>query len=75
MSDVNTVGKTITVGSDASIGMPTQMDAPYEPFSTGDKMRRGKNPKVFDNNGGTNKGSAGGVVNHNGEYGAISYGF
>jgi hypothetical protein len=23
---------------------------PYEPFSTGTRMRRGKNPVVFDNN-------------------------
>ncbi len=45
-------------------------------FSTGNKMRRSSGQsKVFDNNGSTNKGSAGGTINHNGEYGPVTYGY
>ena len=36
---------------------------PYEPFSTGSKMKRGKNSKIFDNNGGDSKAQGGGTVN------------
>ena len=75
MSDINTVGKTLSTGSNSSIGMPEQKDPPYEAFSTGSKMRRGKNPKIFDNNGGDDKGSQGGVIDHNAEYGPVTYGF
>ena len=70
----NNGGETVSTGSNASIGMPEQKDAPYEALSTG-AMRRGKQPKVFDNNGGTNKGRAGGVVNHNNETGPVTFGF
>ena len=74
MSDINTVGKEIQTGSNASIGMPEQKEGPYEPFSTG-KMRRGKQPKVFDNNGGDSKADGAGVVDHNAETGPVTYGF
>jgi len=73
MSDINTVGKILEV-SDTVIGMHDQKTPPYEVVSTG-AMRRGKNPKVFDNNGGDNKGSQGGVIDHNAEYGPVTYGF
>lgn len=68
-------GSVINVGSDSSIGMPEQKNTPYEAFSTGSKMRRGAQSNIFDNNGGTNKGSDGGVINKNGEYGTLTYGF
>jgi hypothetical protein len=74
MSDINTLGKTVSTGSDSSIGMPNQNDCPYEASSTG-KMRRGKNPKVFDNNGGDSKAGSAGVVDHNAEYGPVTFGF
>lgn len=61
--------------NEESIGMPDQKFGPYEPFSEGGKMRRGAQSEIFDNNGGTNKGEAGGVINKNGEYGPITYGF
>lgn len=45
-------------------------------FSTGSKMRRSSGQsKVFDNNGSTNKGSAGGTINHNSEYSSVTYGY
>ena len=47
---------------------------PYEAFSTG-KMRRGKQAKVFDNNGGDSKAGDAGTVNNNSQYGAVTYGF
>ena len=45
-----------------NIGMPKQKDTPSEPFSTGDKMRRGKEPQIFDNNGGESKAAGGGTA-------------
>lgn len=68
-------GNDVTILSDAAIGRHEQQVNPYVPFSDGGKMRRGANPKVFDNNGSSNKGEAGGVVNNNGDYGPITYGF
>ena len=45
-------------------------------FSIGDKMKRSSGQsKVFDNNGSSNKGSAGGTINKNGEYSSVTYGF
>jgi hypothetical protein len=72
---VENKGMELTVGDNASIGMPDQVDCPYEAFSTGDKMKRGKQSNIFDNNGSSNKGSSGGVINNNGEYGQVTYGF
>jgi hypothetical protein len=60
---------------EGGIGMPDQKSPPYEPFSTGEKMRRGKNPRVFDNNGGNSKAGSAGVVNHNDNYGPVTYGY
>lgn len=57
------------------IGMPDQKFGPYVPFSEGEKMRRGAEPEIFDNNGGNSKADGGGVVNKNGEYGPVTYGF
>lgn len=60
------------------IGQPDQKENPYVSFSMGEKMRRSgtkDQTQVFDNNGSSNKGSAGGVINNNGEYGPITYGF
>lgn len=72
----NRNGMVLNIKEDEeSIGMHVQQTNPYVPFSEGEKMRRGAEPEIFDNNGGTNKGSAGGVVNHNGEVGAVTYGF
>lgn len=72
--DIN--GKVMNISEDnSSIGMPNQANTPYEPFSEGGKMRRGASPNIFDNNGGTNKGEAGGVINNNGSYGPVTYGF
>lgn len=69
-------GKVLNMDVNNSlIGMPDQKFNPYVEFSDGGKMRRGANPSVFDNNGGTNKGEAGGVINHNSEKGPITYGF
>jgi len=70
---IETVGKTLSV-SDSVLGMPNQKDCPYEAASTG-KMRRGKNPKVFNNNGGDSKAEGAGVVDNNAEYGPVTYGF
>lgn len=56
------------------IGMHKQVD--NMDFSTGDKMKRSSGQsKVFDNNGSSNKGSAGGTINKNGQYANITYGF
>jgi hypothetical protein len=75
MADINTLGKTVSTGSDASIGMPAQNDCPYESNSTG-KMRRSKSQgKIFDNNGGDSKAGGAGVVDNNAEYGPVTYGF
>jgi hypothetical protein len=60
---------------EGGIGMPNQETSPSVPFSTGDKMRRGAQPQIFDNNGGTSKGDGGGTINKNGEYGPITTGF
>lgn len=68
-------GVEMSTGDNSSIGMPNQINCPYESFSMGDKMKRGKQSNIFDNNGSSNKGSEGGVVNKNGEYGAVTYGF
>lgn len=57
------------------VGMHEQNQNPYVDFSTGEKMRRGSNPKVFDNNGGTSKAGDAGTINNNGSYGPITYGF
>jgi hypothetical protein len=57
----------------ASIGMPIQNANPFVEFSTGDKMRRGAEPQIFDNNGSTSKADGGGVV-ESGYQGPISYG-
>lgn len=60
----------------SSIGMPDQKFNPWEPLSTGDKMRRSDGQsKVFDNNGGYSKADGAGTINKNGEYGPITYGF
>lgn len=63
--------------NNGSIGMPDQSVGPYEPFSTGGKMRRsgGMQNDVFDNNGGSSKADGAGTINKNGEYGPITYGF
>lgn len=58
-----------------SIGMHEQFDSIDLHRNESEKMLRGTQPEVFDNNGGTNKGEAGGVINKNGEYGPITYGF
>lgn len=72
---IETVGKTLNV-SDSVLGMPNQKETPYEPFSTGSKMRRSANQaKIFDNNGGDSKADGAGVVDHNAEYGSVTYGF
>jgi hypothetical protein len=61
---------------DGGIGQPDQKVNPYVPISTGDKMRRSSGQaKVFDNNGGDSKADGAGVVNKNGEYGPVTYGF
>ena len=49
MSDINTVGKEFTP-NEGGIGMPKQVDCPSEPFNSGAKMKRGKQPEIFDNN-------------------------
>ena len=54
MADINTVGKEFTP-NEGGIGMPDQKECPYEPLSTGKKMRRGKQPQIFDNNGNEDK--------------------
>lgn len=57
------------------IGMPEQ-ETPYaRNMSVEDKMKRGAQPQIFDNNGGTSKGDGGGTVNKNAEYGPVTYGF
>jgi hypothetical protein len=62
--------------NEGGIGQPDQKVNPYEPISTGEKMRRSvSQSKFFDNNGGNNKAEAGGVINNNAEYGPITYGF
>ena len=49
---------------------------PWEPFSTGDKMRRSQDQeRFFDNNGGESKADGAGTINKNGEYGPVTYGF
>ena len=58
------------------IGMHQQNTNPFVDFSTGEKMRRGANPRVFDNNGGNSKAPMdAGVVNGNAGYGPITYGY
>lgn len=64
-----------TTIDNASIGMPDQKDTIDLEFYSGPKMRRGKEAEIFDNNGGDSKADGGGVVNHNGEYGPVTYGF
>jgi hypothetical protein len=66
-------GHTFTP-KEGGIGMPAQKDCPYEPLSTG-KMRRGKNPKVFDNNGGNSKADGAGTKETNDMYSSVTYGF
>ena len=75
--DDNRNGQVMNVKEDeSSIGMPNQVDCPYESLSTDGKMRRsGSQSKIFDNNGGESKADGGGVVNHNGEVGPVTYGF
>jgi hypothetical protein len=68
-------GGTINIGDNASIGMPEQESSPSVPFSTGNEMRRGKQPQIFNNNGGDSKADGGGTINKNGEYGSVTYGF
>ena len=58
---------------DGGIGMPDQKNN-YD-GNTADKMRRGANARVFDNNGGDSKAGDAGVVNKNAGYGPITYGF
>jgi hypothetical protein len=67
-------GFTFNVGSDESIGMPEQKFGSPLGFSTG-AMRRGKQAEIFNNNGSSNKGEAGGVTNNNSEYGPVTFGF
>ena len=58
------------------IGMHKQEINPFVAFSMGEKMRRSSGQaKLFDNNGSTSKGDGGGTINHNGEYGPVTYGF
>lgn len=71
----NPNGVVMSAGDNSSIGMPEQKLNPFESFSMGDKMRRGAQPKIFDNNGSYSKGDGGGTINHNGEYGPCTYGF
>lgn len=59
----------------SSIGMPDQKTGPWEPFSMGEKMRRGADSQIFDNNGGDSKAMGAGTINKNGEYGPVTYGF
>jgi hypothetical protein len=74
--DDNRNGQVMNVKEDeASIGMPNQINCPYEPLSTGEKMRRGAEAQIFDNNGGESKADGAGVINKNGEYGPVTYGF
>ena len=61
-------------GRDA-IGMHIQEDSDDLEHSAPPKMKRGKNPKPFDNNGGESKADGAGTVDHNAEYGNITYGF
>ena len=75
--ETNRDGEVMNIKMDESlIGMPNQEFTPYEPFVTEGKMRRSKGQsKVFDNNGGESKADGAGVINKNGEYGSITYGF
>lgn len=68
-------GEELSVEKDSYIGRREQMDCPYESASTGDMRRSSGQAKVFDNNGGNSKAGDAGVVNKNGEYGSITYGF
>jgi hypothetical protein len=68
-------GDTINTGNNASIGQPDQVDTISLDRNTSPTMRRGGESQIFDNNGSSNKGSAGGVINKNGEYGSVTYGF
>ncbi len=56
-----------------SIGMPDQKFNPWEPFSEGEAQRTGPTSgKLFPNGTPPNMG---GVVNKNGEYGPVTFGF
>lgn len=57
------------------IGMHPQVETQDAGFNEASKMKRGKQPKVFDNNGGDSKAAGAGVIDHNPEYGPITYGF
>ena len=63
------------VEDEKSIGHHDPVRTPYVPFSEGEKMRRGADTEIFDNNGGTSKADGAGVINKNGEYGPVTYGF
>ncbi len=59
---------------EGGIGMPDQKNN-YD-FTAGDKMKRSSGQlKVFDNNGGDSKAGDAGVINKNGDYGPVTYGF
>jgi hypothetical protein len=55
-----------------SIGMPDQKFNPWEPLSEGAMRTSPASAKLFPNGTPPNEG---GVVNKNGEYGPITYGF
>jgi len=44
------ITSSVKEGDFEGVDFADQQDCPYEPLSTGARMKRGKNPKVFDNN-------------------------
>jgi hypothetical protein len=72
----NRNGMILNVREDeASIGMHKQFDTIDLEFNAGAKMKRGAEAEIFDNNGGDSKADGAGVINKNGEYGPVTYGF